>query len=135
MGGKDMQVAMIEAIPAIPACLVLTEEADEWITRHLYTWARWMRRDRDEAPEGYLKRSPGLTGYTHMSMDAAYDKLDEFVAEAVDACLEVLPPAEWAAVQSRHGLATFRFPRGNENALYLSAKARLIPLLRRRNVV
>lgn len=129
-----MQVDM--TYPAIPSCLVLTEEADTWIERHLYTWARWMRRNRDEGPVGYLKRAPGMIGYTHDGRgDKQYDHLDGFIAEAVDSCLASLSPAELAAVQSRHGLAVFRFPRGNEDALYASAKARLIPLLRRRNVV
>jgi hypothetical protein len=114
----------------------LVDEADVWVERHLDTWARWMRRDRDEAPAGYLKRALGLIGYTHDGRgDKLYDHLDMFVAEAADACLEALAPAELAAVQNRHGLATFRFPRGNEEALYMSAKARLIPMLRRRNVV
>jgi len=113
----------------------LTVIDDAWIERHLATWARWMGRDRDELATGYLKRSPGLTGYTHMSMDTSYDRLDGFIAEAVNACVEALSPLEWSAVQSHHGLAVFRFPRGNEEALYLNAKMRLIPLLRRRNVV
>ena len=129
-----MQI-MAEAWPVLPACLVLTEEDDIWVEKHLATWSRFMHRDRDEGPAGYLKRAPGMIGYTHDGRgDKLYDQVDGFVAEAVDACMSALPPAEWAAIQSRYGLA-FRFPRGNEADLYLSAKVRLIPLLRRRNVV
>ena len=115
----------------------LSAEADAWIERHLYTWARWMRRDSDELAEGFLKHSTVLTGFTHQDGrgDHLYDKLDGFVAEAVDSCMESLLPAEWAAVQNHWRLAVFRFPRGNERSLYLSAKVRLIPMLRRRNVV
>ena len=120
----------------VDAQAALAETEDDWIERHLATWARWMRRDRDEAPTGFLKRSPGLVGFTHDGRgDKTYDHLDGFIAEAVDACMEALLPAEWAAVQNRWRLAVFHFPRGNEGALYASAKVRLIPLLRRRNVV
>jgi len=127
-------LAMAES--STPDPLLLSEDADTWIERHLYTWARWMRRNRDEGPAGYLRRAPGMIGYTHDGRgDKLYDQVDGFVAEAVDACLLSLPPGEWAAVQAHYGLAVFRFPRGNEADLYASAKARLIPLLRRRNVV
>ena len=115
----------------------LSAEADAWIDRHLHTWARWMRRDSDELAEGFLKRSTVLVGFTHQDGrgDHLYDKLDGFVAEAVDSCIASLSPAESAAVKNHWRLAVFRFPRGNERSLYLSAKVRLIPMLRRRNVV
>lgn len=117
------------AAPAIG----LPVSADDWIERHLYTWARWMRRG--ELTEGFADHcSGGLQGFTHMDMDAAYERLDAWIAAAVDACMEELPPAEWAAVRNRHGLAVFEFPRDNEAELYASAKKRLIPMLRRRNV-
>lgn len=116
--------------------VALSDDADAWIERHLAVWARWMRRDRDELA-GYLKRSPGMVGFTHQDGrgDHLYDKVDGWIAGAVDSCMESLLPAEWAAVQNHWHLAVFRFPRGNEGSLYLSAKVRLIPMLRRRNVV
>ena len=121
---------------ALESKSILSEEAERWVEKHLYTWARWMRRDGDEL-EGYMKRTSMLVGFTHQDGrgDHLYDKLDGFVAEAVNSCMESLLPAEWAAVQNHWRLAVFRFPRGNERSLYLSAKVRLIPMLRRRNVV
>lgn len=131
-----MQVEAARIEPHMPAPQ-LSDEDDRWVSDKLSKWSRWMRRDRDELEVGLPKRSPGLIGFTHQDGrgDHLYDKLDGWVAEAVDACMSSLPPAEWAAVQNHWHLAVFRFPRGNQADLYLRAKVRLIPMLRRRNVV
>ncbi|MCR4297484.1 MAG: hypothetical protein NUV75_01840 [Gallionella sp.] len=123
-------------MPVGPAQAVLSDEDDRWVSEKLSKWARWMRRADEIVGTGYLKRSPGLHGFTHDGRgDKDYDKLDGWIAEAVDSCMASLSLAEWAAVQNHWHLAVFKFPRGNQFSLYLSAKVRLIPMLRRRNVV
>ena len=111
----------------------LSEDSDRWIERHLYTWSLWMNGGR--IADGYPEHTAGLKGFTHTDMDASYDSLDRWIAEVVSVCVEELPPAQWAAVHNRFGISMFRFPRGNEQELYLAAKLTLIPLLRKRNVV
>lgn len=107
-------------------------DTDAWIEAHLATWGRWMRHG--VVTKGLPRRSAGLTGFTHTDTESSYNRLDSQIARAVDACLVELTNAERMAVNNRHGLAVYHFLCGNEAELYASAKEKLIPLLRKRDI-
>lgn len=111
---------------------VVVADPDEWIERHLATWARWMRRG--EVTKGYPSRSAGLTGFTHTDTESSYNGLDSAIARAVAACMIALSGPERQAVTNRYGFSRCPFSPEHEAELYASAKAKLIPLLRKRDI-
>lgn len=104
--------------------------------QHLETWATWMRGP--DGPEGLPQRACGglLSNFTTLDADneKAYGRLDNWIAERVNAVVSDLAPAPKAAIYHRFLHAVYRFPRGNYVEILQSAMERIRDGLRERQV-
>lgn len=108
---------------------------DYWVDLHLQNWVRWMHGE--SKPAGLPKKaSGGMQNYTSFDSEGwqAWEKLDEWTAEATNAAVESLPPSQQAAISHKYLNSVYRFPRDNYEAMLTEAMRNLVPALRRRNV-
>lgn len=86
-------------------------DADRHYADCIDLWVRWMRVQ--QTPRGYsgLDSVCGQAASNFMAAeddsDIVYEKADKRLAEAVNACVESLMPAERLAIYIEHGLARF----------------------------
>lgn len=112
--------------------------AQEWTERHLVTWRSW--KHGWYGPKGYADGSLVVENYSTIDRDsdAAYERLDEWIALTCEAVINGLGnqhPAQKAALYRAYDItATFRFPRDNYQAVLTQAKASVQDGLRRRGV-
>lgn len=120
------------------ACAVTAgtiRDTEWWLESHLSNWVRWMRGS--EAPEGLPDRAcGGVRGFTILGdSEQAYDKMDATLAEATNAAIEGLVPAERAAIYREYGVcAVYRFPRDNYQDILAAGRQHVLESLRRRGV-
>jgi len=115
----------------------------------LLIWYRISKADKENL--GYSPISPGFEKCTSTDVyfdeqdaaDAADEKINHYIAEQVDVCLSTLPAAQRIAVDvhARNkyvGNAVFRNPRvtpEEQHIAYQAAKATLLPMLRKRDLI
>lgn len=91
---------------------------------HLDNWRRFMRSD--VIVDGYPGRTPGcVAGGISASFDELVDSADRRCAEAVDALMLGLNPAERVAINHVYLSAVFRFPRHNLPVLLQSGRFKI----------
>jgi len=101
-----------------PTIAGMPEARLEW---HLDNWRRYMRSD--VAVDGFPGRSAGcLVGGLSATFDELVDAADKRCAQAVDALMLGLAPAERAAISHIYLYAVFRFQRDNLDDLLLSGR-------------
>jgi hypothetical protein len=109
------------------------------LEQHLQTWAAWMRGP--EVPDGLpTEACGGMDNYSTIDRDsdAAYEKLDFWVAETVNTVINDIGerhPAQKAALYRAYEVvAAFRFPRDSYEAVLSEARQNVLMGLRRRGV-
>lgn len=129
---------LAEAVLAICVQPVARPAPNHRLEQHLKTWAAWLRTP--EGPDGYP--SEGCVGENYKSLDrdsdGAYERLDHWIAEAVQAVVEDMGrrnPAQKAALYRAYDIVSvFRFQRGNYTDVLDEAKLAVAVGLRRRGV-
>lgn len=110
------------------------KDANYWLQWNLENWARWMRSD--EKPEGLPDRGcGGIVGYVSGGYDhgESYDTMDVGLAEATNAAIEGLVPAEQCAIYVAYRVMSVYRMRDYESALE-RAKAGVLKSLQMRGV-
>lgn len=123
----------------------MTKDESEQLEELLMTWYHWAKAHREHL--GHSRVAPGFQGVSDLDGygddDDTDAKLNRYVAEQVDVCLSTLPVDLRAAV----GISlrnkdvpnkVFRNPRctlDEQQARYQEAKQRLLPMLRRRDLL
>lgn len=111
---------------------------DLMLDRHLQTWAAWLRGP--DLPDGLPTEACAGENYASLDhdTDGAYERLDHWIAENVQAVVEGIgerSPAQKAALYRAYDVvAVFRFPRGNYAEVLEEAKVAVRVGLRRRGV-
>lgn len=108
------------------------------LEQHLRTWADWL--SAPDGPDGLPCEA--CVGENYQSLDresdGAYERLDHWIAENVQAVVEGIgerAPAQKAALYRAYGIVSvFRFPRGNYEDVLREAKTSVAIGLRRRGV-
>lgn len=123
----------------------MTEVESEELEELLMTWYRWAKAYREHL--GYRRVAPGFRDVSDQDGYGCDDetdaRLNRHVAEQVDACLNALPLDLRAAVgvslRNRDApQQVFRNPRCSpeeQQRRYQEAQYRLLPMLRRRDVM
>jgi hypothetical protein len=118
--------------------LVDMPAAQQWTERHLVTWCAW--KHGWYGPDGLPSGSMVAENYSTIDResDAAYDRLDAWIAETCDVVIESIGqahPAQKAALYRCYDIVSaFRFPRGNYAELLVQAKSNVLLGLRKRGV-
>ena len=104
----------------------------------LRIWAQWQRRS--DMRLGYPARSlalvsGGASRRTDEWIEDESERIESRNAQAMDALINDLPPAQRAAIHCSWLGATFRFPRQNFNVLLQQAYVRLLAGMDRRDIV
>jgi len=102
----------------------------EW---HLENWATWARSYHPRL--GMPSRALGLATTGLSDFDDLCEAADSYAAQATDAAIDNLTPAQSAAVNRKWLDAVYRFPRDNFIDSYADAIKRLGPLLDRQGLV
>jgi len=108
----------------------MTPARVEW---HLDNWSAWMRAYRPRL--GLPSRSLGMACSGATDFEDLCDEADSYAAQATNAAIENLTPAEAGAVNRKWLDAVYRFPRNNCPELYAQAVGKLGAALERRGLV
>lgn len=123
----------------------MTKDESEQLEELLMTWYHWARAHREHL--GYSRVAPGFQGVSDLDGygddDETDAKLNRYVAEQVDVCLSSLPVELRAAVGIHAGnraagacvFSNPRFTPEQQHQRYQEAKERLLPMLRRRDMI
>lgn len=120
------------------AIVAVLSPAQEWTERHLVTWCSW--KHGWYGPKGHAEGSLVVENYSTIDRDsdAAYERLDEWVALACEAVINGIGnqhPTQKAALYRAYEITSaFRFPRDNYEAVLAQAKLSVQAGLRRRGV-
>lgn len=125
-----LAAAVMLAWPTTSDDAGMTGERLDWM---LWNWERWMHRSSHRL--GYKPTASGGMGRSGSDdFDEMVDRADSRCAQAVDALVEGLTPAQHAAVYHKHLAAAFRV-RGDLDALYRDACEAIRRGLVRRGIV
>jgi len=123
----------------------VTKDESAQLEELLMIWYHWSRAHREQL--GYSRVSPGFkdadTSDVYDDADDQDAKINRYIAEQVDVCLSTLPVEQRAAVgihtaNAAAGNAVYRNPRMSseqQHVAYQAAKATLLPMLRKRDLV
>lgn len=107
---------------------------DDRMGELLSLWARWMRSSQPLRELWYPDQATGCVGggYSH-DFDTMVDDMDTHHAEAVEAAIQSLNPAEQCAIYHVHLGAVFRV-RGSMEGTYEQARYALRVVLPQRGI-
>jgi len=140
---KDRPPTIEDLFSEVP----VTKDESAQLEELLMIWYHWSRAYREQL--GYSRVSPGFknadTSDVYDDADDQDAKINRYIAEQVDVCLSTLPVEQRAAVgihtkNKDTGNAVWRNPRcpmtpEQQHVAYQAAKATLLPMLRKRDLV
>lgn len=123
----------------------MTKDESEQLEELLMTWYHWAKAHREHL--GHSRVAPGFHGVSDLDAygddDETDAKLNRYIAEQVDVCLNTLSGDYRSAIGITLGnkdaqACVYRNPRWSSeqtHRLYQEAKDRLIPMLRKRDMI